>query len=332
MFNCNLSEKVEPRTLSRDRTKINPDETVWHDPVKILDRLLVTRLVVTAAELKLRHAPYRLEESIPSEPRLMLVLKGSAEYQVDDFMCRLTEGHMIFMPAWVRRTWIVSPRPGYTSLAWCRFLSTESELKDLTAPITHRVTDLELEKSSFQRLEKLRCNPGPTATLEAEGELKAVLARFLGRARTVTTVRKKSLSCGEHGIEAALEHLRCHFTEPKALREVARIAGLHPKYFRVLFRNYTGLTPGRYLMQLRMRAARYYQHESSLRVKEVASAVGYNDPFYFSRLYRKYWGHAPTDDRRTVQVGNPAKVPDPAAVTRAAAGDAPPPPGRRLRG
>jgi AraC-like DNA-binding protein len=285
------------------------DETTWHEPIKILDRLLVKRLIVTAAELKLRRAPYRLEESIPSEPRLMLVLKGSADYQIDDFTCQLTKGYMIFMPAWVRRTWIVSSRPGYTSLAWCRFLSTESELKDLTVPIIHKVADLDLERSSFERLEKLRADQSPSATLEAEGELKAVLARFLGHAPAGTLTRKKSLSCGEHGIEASLEYLRSHFTEPKALREVARIAGLHPKYFRVLFRKYTGLTPSGYLMQLRMRAARYYQHESSLRVKEVASAVGYDDPFYFSRLYRKYWGHAPTDDRRTVQAKGSADLP-----------------------
>lgn len=277
----------------------------------------------------MRRAPYRLEESIPSEPRLMLVLNGSADYQIDDITCRLTKGHMIFMPAWVRRTWIVSPKPGFTSLAWCRFLSTESELKDLTVPIIHKVADLDLEKSSFERLEKLRADQNPSATLEAEGELKAVLARFLGHAPAGILTRKKSLSCGEHGIEASLEYLRSHFTEPKALRKVAGIAGLHPKYFRVLFRKYTGLTPSGYLMQLRMRAARYYQHESSLRVKEVASAVGYDDPFYFSRLYRKYWGHAPTDDRRSVRVGVSADLPDPAAVKKAAAGDGPPSPARR---
>jgi len=145
----------------------------------------------------------------------------------------------------------------------------------------------------------------------------------------VTGIGKKSLSCGEHGIEAALEHLRSHFREPKALREVSRIAGLHPKYFRVLFRKYTGLTPSGYLMQLRMRAARYYQHESSLRVKEVASAVGYDDPFYFSRLYRRYWGHAPTDDRRTARTGVSADLPDAVAAKKATAGAGPPHPIRR---
>lgn len=269
--------------------------------MKILDRILVTRLVVTAADLKLRRAPYELEESIPSEPRLMLIRRGAADYKIDGFSCRLRKGQMIFMPAWVKRTWQVASKPGYTSLAWCRFSSTESELKDLTQPVLCSVDDLELEIASFERIARLVAQKTTSHSLEAEGELKAILARFFSHAPPTAIERKKALSCGEHGIEESLEYMRVHFAEPKALREVAKIAGLHPKYFRVLFRKYTGLTPGGYLMQLRMRAARYYQHESRMRVKEVASAVGYDDPFYFSRLYRKFWGHAPTDDRRSLQ-------------------------------
>jgi len=284
------------------RTDFSIDEALAsHSPVKILDQLLVTRLIVTAAELKVRHAPYSLEESIPSEPRLMLVRRGAAEYRIDDFTCRLGPGQMIFMPAWVRRTWTVAAKPGLTSLAWCRFSSTGSLLSDWTTPILGKVPDLDLESASFQRMARLMAQKNQGAALEAEGELKAVLARFFAHAPVHGITRTKALSCGEHGIEQALQYLRTHFPEPKVLRDLAKVAGLHPKYFRVLFRKHTGLTPSSYLIQLRMRAARYYQHESSLRVKEVASAVGYDDPFYFSRLYRKYWGHAPTDDRRTIQ-------------------------------
>jgi len=280
---------------------IPKENSASEEPIKILDRLLVTRLIVTAAELKDRRSPYTLQESIPSEPRLMLVLAGALDYLIDESSFKLTKGQMIFMPAWVRRTWTVTPKPGYTSIAWCRFTPTDVEMKDLTTPILHKVKDLDLEKAAFERIADLGKEGTPQAALAAEGELKAVLARFLSSAPSMAGSRQKPLSCGEQGIEEALEYLRNHFAEPKALREIARIAGLHPKYFRVLFRKYTGLTPSGYLMQLRMRAARYYQHESSMRVKEVASAVGYDDSFYFSRLYRKFWGHAPTEDRRTVQ-------------------------------
>jgi len=107
----------------------------------------------------------------------------------------------------------------------------------------------------------------------------------------------RPLSCGEQGVQLAVQHMRTHFSEGNVLRGLAKTACLHPKYFRSLFRRTTGVTPGNYLIRLRMRAARYYQHETAMRVKEVAAAVGYRDAFYFSRLYRRFWGHAPTLDR-----------------------------------
>ncbi len=271
------------------------------EPVNVLDRLLVTRLLITAAELKVRRTPYALSESIPREPRLMLILRGAADYEIDGVSWRLAKGQMILMPPWIRRSWSVNAAAGFTSLAWCRFSSTESELRDLTTPVVHRVSDLPLERASFERIAKALGWAGAAAMLEAEGELKAVLGRFLAHGTATGLTTQKPLSCGGHGIEDAMEYFRTHFANPKALREVARVAGLNPKYFRVLFRKHTGVTPGAYLIQLRMRAARYHQHESNLRVKEVASAVGYDDPFYFSRLYRRYWGHAPSDDRRAAR-------------------------------
>jgi AraC-like DNA-binding protein len=269
--------------------------------VNVLDRLLVTRLLITAAELKVRKTPYTLSESIPREPRLMLILRGAADYDIDGVSWRLSKGQMILMPPWIRRSWSVNAAAGFTSLAWCRFSSTESELRDMATPVVHRVADLPLECASFERIAKALARADAASMLEAEGELKAVLGRFLAHGTATGLTTQKPLSCGGQGIEDAMEYFRTHFANPKALQEVAQVAGLNPKYFRVLFRKHTGVTPGAYLIQLRMRAARYYQHESNLRVKEVAAAVGYDDPFYFSRLYRRYWGHSPSDDRRAAR-------------------------------
>jgi len=291
-----MSARIQPARVQA-RSVVNP---AW-SPLKILDRFLVTRLLVTAAELKIRKWPYHLEESIPKEPRLMLIREGAANYRVDDFRCKLLGGQMILMPAWVSREWRVAKRPGITALAWCRFSSAEYAFEDLAQPIVHSVGDLPLEVASFTRITLLLEKGGTGAMLEAEAELKAILGRFLAHVSEPKAALSRPSSGGEQGVQRAIEHLKSHFKEPNALHMAPKIAGLNPKYFRSLFRKYTGVTPGSYLMQLRMRAARYLQHESNLRVKEVAASVGYADPFYFSRLYRRYWGHAPTDDRRPVE-------------------------------
>ena len=51
-----------------------------------------------------------------------------------------------------------------------------------------------------------------------------------------------------------------------------------------------------YSKRLRLEAARHLLRETDLAVGEVAAELGYSDPLYFSRLFRKLWGGAPVDD------------------------------------
>ena len=270
------------------------------DPLEILDQLLITRLIVTGADLKFRRFPFRQEESIPSEPRLILIRRGRAEFHMDNFTLTAGPGMMILLPAWIRRSWKTTRQPGFVSVAWCRFSSSGAHLHDLATPLYQTLENPRLELEAVQRI-VLRLRTGHSADAQvAEGELKALLGRFLRHARApdhAACHHTRPLSCGQQGVQLAVQHMRSHFSQGNVLRGLPKTAGLHPKYFRSLFRRTTGVTPGNYLIRLRMRAARYYQHETAMRVKEVAAAVGYRDAFYFSRMYRRFWGHAPTLDR-----------------------------------
>ena len=82
------------------------------------------------------------------------------------------------------------------------------------------------------------------------------------------------------------------------LAEWARVTGWHPVHFARVFKEQTGLNPTRWLEERRMEAARQYLSGTSKNVSEIAAAVGYADPFYFSRVFRKYYGHAPRHYRQ----------------------------------
>ena len=58
------------------------------------------------------------------------------------------------------------------------------------------------------------------------------------------------------------------------------------------------MQPQKYVMAKRLdRARELFEHELHPRVKDVAAAVGYSDPYYFSRLYKKQFGYAPSETR-----------------------------------
>lgn len=68
-------------------------------------------------------------------------------------------------------------------------------------------------------------------------------------------------------------------------------------YLSRIFKAEVGMTIPEYLCKVRMENARFLLRDSSLSVKEVASSVGINDPFYFSKLFKKEIGLSPKEFR-----------------------------------
>jgi AraC family transcriptional regulator of arabinose operon len=74
---------------------------------------------------------------------------------------------------------------------------------------------------------------------------------------------------------------------------MAREAGLSRQHFTELFRHHFGVAPMQYVIQARMHRAAHLLRDQNLRVSDVARAVGFEDPFHFSRSFRKEFGVPP---------------------------------------
>jgi AraC-like DNA-binding protein len=59
------------------------------------------------------------------------------------------------------------------------------------------------------------------------------------------------------------------------------------------FKDLTGMTPIEYLTQIRINEAKFLLSNSPLNVAEISSIVGYDDPLYFSRVFKKVTGISP---------------------------------------
>ena len=68
--------------------------------------------------------------------------------------------------------------------------------------------------------------------------------------------------------------------------------------FSAVFGQQMGMTFTEYLTTLRMSKAKELLSATAMRSSEIAQAVGYNDPHYFSYLFRKHTGMTPSDFRR----------------------------------
>jgi AraC-like DNA-binding protein len=81
----------------------------------------------------------------------------------------------------------------------------------------------------------------------------------------------------------------------RTLTEVSAGCHLDKPYICRLFKRFGRETPYGMLMRLKMdRAAELLLH-SNLMVKEIATAVGFDDPYHFSRVFKRVRGLSPTD-------------------------------------
>ena len=96
-------------------------------------------------------------------------------------------------------------------------------------------------------------------------------------------------------VRPMVSYLREHLAEPTIGRcELAREFGITPEHVNALFRRTLGITPTQFLH--RERVLRAYRHirDENLSVKEAAARVGFEDPFYFSRIFKRILNLSPS--------------------------------------
>jgi AraC-like DNA-binding protein len=98
--------------------------------------------------------------------------------------------------------------------------------------------------------------------------------------------------------DQAIQYMQNHLSEPVVLDNIAHAAHLSTSFFCRKFKRDTGYTPIAYFNHLRVQKACQLLHFSNLRINEVASQIGIDDPFYFSRLFKKQIGVSPVEYRK----------------------------------
>jgi AraC family transcriptional regulator of arabinose operon len=129
-------------------------------------------------------------------------------------------------------------------------------------------------------------NPGDAdrAALIAE---RLLLEMYYSRAST-----RAALSAGK-SIEAVLQYCRQHLAEEIDFAALARQNAMSYSSLRQKIRQLTGAGPAQYVTALRCDAARKLLSATDLGVKQIAARVGIDDPYAFSRVFKRHVGLSP---------------------------------------
>lgn len=88
-----------------------------------------------------------------------------------------------------------------------------------------------------------------------------------------------------------------HFTEPECLNYIYKSASVSRRQFDSLFKKVYGVTPNRYINNLKVSYAKKMLESSNLSVAEIADICGFCDVYYFSNYFKKETGCSPTQFR-----------------------------------
>ncbi|MDR1948118.1 MAG: AraC family transcriptional regulator [Spirochaetaceae bacterium] len=106
---------------------------------------------------------------------------------------------------------------------------------------------------------------------------------------------------GIEGTERAIVYMREHLREMITLEQLVQASRFSSSHLHYLFKQSTGCAPVEYFLRLKIQAAAKDVYFSTLPIKDIAEAYGVEDPYYFSRLFKKIMGIAPAQYRKRIK-------------------------------
>ncbi len=179
---------------------------------------------------------------------------------------------------------------GEESAGWREFLAASAGTEDVVWPLPpDHVDEVALDRvhAALERGLALRHQVAAAAALRTA----------FGRMGDILVERHGHRSARER-VAASVEALGQDWRRTHRLGELAAGAGMSVTHYCGHFRELTGFAPVDYLIRLRVKQACQLLDTTALTVTAVAAAAGYEDPYYFTRCFRRVMGCSPRAYRR----------------------------------
>lgn len=205
---------------------------------------------------------------------------------------RVNAGDVLVLFPGIWHDYHASPETGWTE----RWVLLNGELANqwcmhdvlcVDTPVLHVGVHNEVTEAFDRLLEIGRANP-PFANQIQAGITMEILALILKSHQNRYQDSRQATPI----IERALGYIAKNWSTEIDFELLSKKMGVGYRHFRRLFQEATGLAPHQYLLNLRLNQAKRLLGDYP--VAEVATRVGFSDPLYFSRIFKRKVGVAPT--------------------------------------
>jgi len=246
-------------------------------------------------------ARYHFRERPSGSNQFILIycVDGQGEIRLNETVHTVSGDQFFIIPAGMPHAYR-SDENNPWSIYWIHFSGNKAGIysrfacqpQSIERSKTSRITDrIDLFSEIFRNLDR----GFSTETLEYVNQcLPHLLASFthLSQFRLIKESGEKDPVA--QGINFMLENL----TKKLKLEEIAAETGLSASHFSRLFVNRTGHSPIDYFIQLKIQRACRLLDNSGWTIADISREMGFDDQFYFSRVFRKVMGMSPNEYRK----------------------------------
>lgn len=214
----------------------------------------------------------------------LLIDRGECSYEWQGGSADLSPGSLIYLPTGSRHTVTVTSRP----FSFYRICFTLIDPHDGEGIVFSEGPQVMTCNSSGRLLSLAR--EMVTTTVSRAGIFKstALMSEFFH----VTAGHSPHRS--DSRIAAAVEYIDANYTKNTSVEELANLCYISKPHLFRLFRREIGISPLEYRNSLRIRRAKELLSDGECTVSEIASMLGFESGYYFSRVFKACTGMAPT--------------------------------------
>ncbi len=103
--------------------------------------------------------------------------------------------------------------------------------------------------------------------------------------------------CNDEKISDVLNYIHTNYMQPITVETLAKMTGYSESRFDRIFKSSVGSTPIQYLNNIRLTYASDLLRATTLSILEISASCGFNDPLYFSRVFKKKFSVSPSKYR-----------------------------------
>lgn len=246
-------------------------------------------------------------------PQISVILSGKGKYLVDDKLCEVEAGDVLFFDSGIKHHNVVTSVKNpmvefFVGFSDIHFHNTPENSIDfgVDPKIMHMKPHMkqEVNKICYDMIDEYQSGqPGKEFMIKAYmTQLLVQVVRGLTSNVQKIEVEQFETYNRSYAVRRIINFLSENYEQRISLEQIAHNMYLSPVYISKIFKEETGESPINYLIKIRLeRAKELLQTSNSRSIKSIAKQVGYDDVYHFSKLFKKYYGISPLYYKKNIR-------------------------------